>query len=70
MSCIDDNTPAKETMDKIFGSLGNRIRAIYNYGYKAGYADGIEDAKKEIVNYFKDNSDYLLIFNGAKKEEE
>lgn len=69
MSSINENVSAKKTMDKELGSLQNRMRAIYNYGFKAGYDAGMEYAKTEMVEYLKANHDDLLIFGGVKKEE-
>lgn len=46
---IDNNTEACANVEKMFGSIGNRVRAIYNYGYKDGYKDGADAVFNEIL---------------------
>lgn len=46
---IDDNKQALETMNNCINSLGNRFRAIYNYGYHDGYKQGLKDATDKII---------------------
>lgn len=40
---IEDNKAATEMMDRLCGSVKNRIKAAYNYGYKDGLRDASED---------------------------
>jgi hypothetical protein len=46
---IDNNKEACANVDKMFGSIGNRVRAIYNYGYKDGYKDGANAVFQDIL---------------------
>lgn len=46
---IDANEQAMDTMRNFMNSSENKIRSIYNYGFKDGYAQGLKDASEEIV---------------------
>lgn len=47
---IEDNEQALLTMENYLKSGDNRFRAIYNYGYKDGYEQGLKDASQQIVD--------------------
>lgn len=49
MMSIDTNEQAMDTMRNFMNSSENKIRSIYNYGFKDGYAQGLKDASAEIV---------------------
>lgn len=46
---LDDNTEAFNAFQRMVGSFENKIRAIYNYGYKDGFRKGVEVTTKEVV---------------------
>lgn len=46
---IDCNKKACETLKAIHESIDNKIRAIYNLGYKVGYEDGLKEAVNRIL---------------------
>lgn len=46
---IDNNTEACASVEKMFGAINNRVRAIYNYGYKDGYKDGADAVYEGIL---------------------
>lgn len=46
---IEDNKQAYDTMQNYINSTENRIRSIYNYGFKDGYKKGLEDATQKII---------------------
>lgn len=46
---IDNNDKALATMQNFINSSENRFRALYNYGYKDGYEQGLKDATEEII---------------------
>ena len=46
---IDDNREAMESLEKMFGSINNRVRAIYNHGYRDGYKDGADAVYQDIL---------------------
>ena len=50
---IEDNHEALECLRNAQGSMENRMRAVYNYGYKDGFEDGVQialDRTKEMTN--------------------
>ena len=46
---IEDNHDAYNGLRNMQLSLENRARSFYNYGYKDGFAKGVETATREIV---------------------
>lgn len=46
---IDDNKQAYGTMQNYLQSGENKMRAIYNYGFKDGYEIGLKCATEKIV---------------------
>lgn len=50
MSNINFNNEAYQTMKNALGSMENRMREIYNKGYKDGVKDGINQAMKKIAD--------------------
>ncbi len=48
MSKIDNNPEAKACMDRMFPSIENRVRSIYNMGYKDGYSDAVKEATDKL----------------------
>lgn len=46
---LDDDKNAIEVLEKLFGSQENRIRQMYNLGYKAGYTDGAKAVTDRIA---------------------
>ena len=46
---IDNNKEACANVEKMFGSIRNRVRAVYNYGYKDGYKDGADAVFHDIL---------------------
>ena len=51
MSRLDDNRTALDVFDNMVGSFSNRIRQIYNIGYKEGVKDGKEEVIKSLDEY-------------------
>lgn len=47
---IDDNKDAYQTMHNAIGSMENRMREIYNKGYKDGLRDGASQVTAKIVS--------------------
>ena len=47
---IDDNKEALQTMRNSIGSMENRMREIYNKGYKDGIKEGINQAMMKIAD--------------------
>lgn len=47
---IDDNKEALQTMRNSIGSMENRMREIYNKGYKDGVKEGINQAMMKIAD--------------------
>ena len=47
---IDDNKEALQTMRNSIGSMENRMREIYNKGYKDGIKEGINRAMQKIAD--------------------
>lgn len=47
---IDDNKEALQTMRNTIGSMENRMREIYNKGYKDGIKEGINRAMQKIAD--------------------
>ena len=47
---IDDNKEAAACLNNMIGSINNRVRQIYNAGYKRGYEDGRKETIDEIVS--------------------
>lgn len=47
---IDDNGEALQTMRNAIGSMENRMREIYNKGYKDGIKEGINQAMMKIAD--------------------
>ena len=47
---IDDNKEALQTMRNAIGSMENRMREIYNKGYKDGVKDGINQAMMKMAD--------------------
>ena len=47
---IDDNKEALQTMRNSIGSMENRMREIYNKGYKDGIKEGINRAMMKIAD--------------------
>lgn len=54
MKRLDNNAQALNALNNIISSLDNKVKAIYNMGYREGYKDGTEEAlekiKEQIVN--------------------
>lgn len=48
MKRIDNNEEALNNLQNIQSSLGNKIRNIYNLGYREGYKDGTEEILQRI----------------------
>lgn len=46
---IDDNKQAYGTMQNYLQSGENKMRSIYNYGFKDGYEIGLKCATEQIV---------------------
>ena len=47
---IEDNEQAFNTMRNFIGSFENKARSLYNYGYKDGFAAGVEETTRKLVN--------------------
>lgn len=47
---IEDNEQAANAFRNAMRSLENRARSIYNYGYKDGFAAGVEETTRKLVN--------------------
>ncbi len=52
---IDNNKDASACCGDMLRSIENRVRSVYNYGYKDGFKEGIETATKEIVEKIVSN---------------
>lgn len=48
MKRIDNNEEALNNLQNIQSSLGNKIRNIYNLGYREGYKDATEEVLQSI----------------------
>lgn len=48
MKRIDNNAQALNTLNNLISSLDNKVKAIYNMGYREGYKDGTEVALDKI----------------------
>ena len=46
---IEDNKEAMACMENTLGSLQNRMREIYNKGYKDGYRKGSDDELDKLL---------------------
>lgn len=46
---LDDNQEAVNVERNLIHSLNNRIRQIYNLGYRKGYVDGTRAVTEEII---------------------
>lgn len=46
---INNNDEALAAMENMLRSITNRVRSIYNYGYKDGFRDGVETATREVT---------------------
>lgn len=47
---IEDNEQAANAVRNAMHSLENRARSLYNYGYKDGFAAGVEETTRKLVN--------------------
>ena len=47
---IEDNKEAYQTMRNAIGSVENRMREIYNKGYKDGLKEGINQAMQKLAD--------------------
>lgn len=65
MKRIDNNEEALNNLRNIQSSLENKIRSIYNLGYREGYKDAIEDLLGKIFVPV----DKLLLRDELKEEE-
>ena len=45
---IDNNEEALNCMNNLLPSLENRVRSIYNMGYRKGYSDAVAEATKRL----------------------
>lgn len=46
---LDDNQEAVNVERNLIHSLNNRLRQIYNLGYRKGYEDGTRTVTEEII---------------------
>lgn len=46
---IEENDQAYRTLKKSLGSLENKMRELYNLGYRAGFIDGRDSAQNDIL---------------------
>lgn len=46
---IDNNKEALASLENMLGSINNKVRAIYNKGYRDGYRDGAGASFQEIL---------------------
>ena len=54
MSGISKNEQSLNTLENLLGTINNRIREIYNQGYKQGFEDGVDCVTEKFVNKVKD----------------
>lgn len=57
MKGIDNNAEALNIINSMLGSQENRIRSIYNLGYKQGYEDGLDEAVAKIKEKIFEDGD-------------
>lgn len=48
MTRLENNEQASNTYDAIMRGLENKIKAIYNMGYREGYRDGLKETLQNI----------------------
>lgn len=46
---MNSDEQARKVENAIYGSIGNRIREIYNLAYKRGYEDGMKELASKIA---------------------
>ena len=49
MKGIDNNEEAKKLAFNMMGVQSNKIRNLYNLGYKQGFEDGLKEAMDKII---------------------
>lgn len=50
MKGFDNNPAAVNILNNLNNSLDNRIREVYNLGYRQGFTDGTDAAIKELTD--------------------
>ena len=50
MKYLENNEISARTLENLIGTLNNRIREIYNQGYKEGFADGVTETTQKLIN--------------------
>lgn len=51
MKRIDNNAQALNTLNNLISSLDNKVKAIYNLGYREGYKDATEEVLQSIKEH-------------------
>ena len=50
MKHLDNNGVSVRTLENLVGLLENRIREIYNQGYREGFKDGVGETTQKLVD--------------------
>lgn len=48
MKGMNNNEQSINTLQNLINSLNNRVREIYNQGYREGYLDGVFETKQSL----------------------
>lgn len=50
MKHLDNNKVSARTLENLIGTLENRIKEIYNQGYREGFKDGVAETTQKLVD--------------------
>lgn len=50
MKHLDSNLKSAKTLENLIGTLENRVKEIYNQGYRAGFKDGVEETTQKLID--------------------